>query len=583
MQTFYSAEKSVQIVISLLKAHNIKKFVVSPGTTNITLVASIQQDSFFEIYSAADERSAAYIACGLAEETNEPVALSCTGATASRNYVSALTEAFYRKIPVLAITATQNVDKVGHLIPQVIDRSTHLNDTVRHSIYIPSITDDSQIWGCEIKVNNALLELRRNGGGPVHINLATTYCPDFSVKILPEYRAIYRVKCGEVFPELEYKRIAIFIGSHSRWNQDELQSIDAFCEKYGAVVLYDHTSGYKGKYGVLSSLLYVQGSIYKEVQEVDLLIHIGEVSGEYGILNRLQAHNVWRVSEDGELRDTFRQLKYVFEMTEKSFFDHYNTIAEPVVGDVNLYVEYKQCYDKIYNAIPELPFSNIWIAKQLAPQLPEASVLHLGILNSLRSWNFFEMSHYIDGCSNVGGFGIDGCVSALIGASLANRNRLYFGVVGDLAFFYDMNSLGNRHVGSNIRLMVVNNGVGTEFKNYNHPASRFGVDADDYMAAAGHYGNKSTQLVKHYAEDLGFEYITASNKDEFTSVADRFLTKEHLDKPILFEVFTDSKEESDALCAISNIFVEYSKKIERVVRSILGDTGIKVVKKIVKR
>lgn len=583
MQTFYSAEKSVQIVIFLLKAHNIRKFVVSPGTTNITLVASIQQDPFFEIYSAADERSAAYIACGLAEESNEPVALSCTGATASRNYVSALTEAFYRKIPILAITATQNVDKVGHLIPQVIDRSTHLNDTVRHSVYVPSITDDSQVWGCEIKVNNALLELRRNGGGPVHINLATTYCPDFSVKTLPTYRAIYRVQHEKDFPELKHKRIAIFIGSHSRWNSEELKSIDAFCEKYGAVVLYDQTSGYKGKYGVLSSLIYTQSSIYTDIQEVDLLIHIGEVSGEYGILNRLTAHNVWRVSEDGELRDTFRHLKFVFEMSEKRFFDYYNTIAGAADNGVNLYAAYRQCYDKVYDAIPELPFSNVWIAKQLAPKLPEASALHLGILNSLRSWNFFEVAPHIDVYSNVGGFGIDGCVSALIGASLANRERLYFGVVGDLAFFYDMNSLGNRHVGSNIRLMLVNNGVGTEFKNYNHPASRFGEDADDYMAAAGHYGNKSPQLVKHYAEDLGFEYITASNKEEFALAAERFLTAESIDKPILFEVFTQSSDESNAVYAMNNIYKDGTKKVANIARSLLGDTVIEAVKSIIKK
>ena len=61
-----------------------------------------------------DERSAAYIACGMAEESGEPVVLSCTGATASRNYMPGLTEAFYRKLPVLAITSSQDISKIGH-------------------------------------------------------------------------------------------------------------------------------------------------------------------------------------------------------------------------------------------------------------------------------------------------------------------------------------------------------------------------------------------------------------------------------------------------------------------------------------
>ena len=84
---YYTIERSIQILISLLKQHGIKKCVLSPGTTNLTFVASLQQDSFFELYSSVDERSAAYIACGMAAESGEPVVLSCTGATASRNYL----------------------------------------------------------------------------------------------------------------------------------------------------------------------------------------------------------------------------------------------------------------------------------------------------------------------------------------------------------------------------------------------------------------------------------------------------------------------------------------------------------------
>ena len=116
MDIHYTDEKNTQIVLGLLKAHGIKRIIASPGTTNIPLVASMQQDSFFEMYSAADERSAAYIACGLAAGTGEPVVLSCTGATASRNYMSGLTEAFYRKLPVLAITTLRTFSIIASLM-----------------------------------------------------------------------------------------------------------------------------------------------------------------------------------------------------------------------------------------------------------------------------------------------------------------------------------------------------------------------------------------------------------------------------------------------------------------------------------
>ena len=125
---YYTVERNVQIVIALLKANGIKRVIASPGTTNMTFVGSIQQDPFFEIYSSVDERSAAYLACGMAAETGEPVVLSCTGATASRNYMPGLTEAYYRKLPVLAITSHRGDYQIGHLIDQQIDRRSLPND-----------------------------------------------------------------------------------------------------------------------------------------------------------------------------------------------------------------------------------------------------------------------------------------------------------------------------------------------------------------------------------------------------------------------------------------------------------------------
>ena len=126
MKEYYSAERNVQIVIALLKAYNIKKIVASPGTTNIPFVCSAQNDSYFEMYSCVDERSAAYMACGLSAESGEPVVLTCTGATASRNYFSGLTEAFYRRLPILALTSTRPLSYIGNHLAQVIDRTACL-------------------------------------------------------------------------------------------------------------------------------------------------------------------------------------------------------------------------------------------------------------------------------------------------------------------------------------------------------------------------------------------------------------------------------------------------------------------------
>ena len=583
MEKGYTVEKNAQILISLMKKHGVRKVVASPGATNVCFVASIQQDPYFEVYSSVDERSAAYIACGLAEESGEAVALSCTGATASRNYVSGLTEAYYRKIPILAITSTQFTGRVGHNIPQVIDRSASMNDIQRLSVELPVIYSAEEEWLCCVKANEALLDLKHHGGGPVHINLTTTYSNEYSCKELPEARFIDRICVDDTFPKLSGEKIAIIVGAHSKWEERLTKLVDKFCEKYNAVVLYDHTSNYTGNYGVLANLITNQELYRPDCQSMDVLIHLGNVSGAY---MTLYPDKVWRVNPDGEICDTFKKLEYVFEMKEEVFFNYYVTHAPNLSKNVTYAEEWKKEREKILSKIPDLPFSNIWIAQQMSKELPENSVLHLAILNSLRSWNLFDMAKSIRGYSNTGGFGIDGCVSSLIGASLANPEILYFGIIGDLAFFYDLNSIGNRHIGNNVRLLIINNGKGTEFRNYNHNAAKFGNDADKYIAAAGHFGNKSSVLLKHYAEDLGFKYCSASTKEEFLSNIEFFVSNKHYDQPILFEVFTSSENESDALKLVSRIDMgenQQTNVAKKIVKSILGESGVKTIKKIINK
>ncbi len=302
MSKFYTDEKNVLIIIAILKANGIRKVIASPGTTNMTLIGSMQHDPYFQVYSSVDERSAAYIACGLAHESGEPVVISCTGATASRNYLPGLTEAYYRKLPVLAITSTQAISNVDHHVPQVIDRSSKPNDTVRFSVAIPIIKDADDFWECEVKVNQAILELKRGGGGPVHINLPTRYSRSYETKELPKCRVMDRFTTIDKLPELKGK-VAVFVGAHRRFTLEETETLDRFCSANNAVVFCDHTSSFKGRYRVLYSLAASQDLMNLNAEKPDVTIHIGEVTGDYTSI-AIIGKEVWRVL-DGELRDTF--------------------------------------------------------------------------------------------------------------------------------------------------------------------------------------------------------------------------------------------------------------------------------------
>lgn len=576
----YTNERNVQIVIALLKAHGIHRVIASPGTTNMTFVVSVQNDPWFQIWSSVDERSAAYMACGMASETGEPVVISCTGATASRNYMPGLTEAFYRKLPVLAITSTRGNHQIGHLIDQQIDRRNRPDDIVMESVTIPMVKDSEDEHTCMIEANKAILALSLNGGGPAHINMYTRYSQDFSVKEIPQVNVIHRHTIFDDFPELPKNgRVAVYVGSHQPFTPRLIRAIERFCATHDAVVFGDHTSGYSGKYKCEFQIVCCQQSDFNELRNVNLCVHIGEVSGDQFHIN--PAH-VWRVSPDGHIRDTFKKLRRVFMMPEEAFFERYSDDAHNHTDYLNAC---KSAVREYISQIPELPFSNIWMAQQVSSRLPESCIFHMGIYHSLRSYDFFELPENVSSRCNVGGFGIDGGLSTFIGSSLVCPNRLHIGVFGDLAFFYDMNVVGNRHVGNNVRILLINNGKGNEFRNYNHPCYFLGEDAEDYVAAAGHYGNKSSDLVRHYATDLGYEYMTANDKDSFIAVVERFLTPELTEKPMLWEVFTETQDESDALELICNYVKDgktiVKRTIKNCVKSIVGQKGIDIAKKII--
>lgn len=576
MENHYTNARNVQIVIALMKAHGVKKVVASPGATDLAIVASLQQDPYFEMYSSIDERSAAYMACGMAAESGEPVAITCTGATSSRNYMPGLTEAYYRQLPILAITCSRSNANIGHYVDQVTDRTQLPSDVVMESVQAQSIHCPEDEWDVMVKVNKAMIGLTRNGGGPTHINLVTASSSNFAVKEIAPVRKISLYLKEDNFPEVPQGKVGIFVGAHEKWSDELTAAVDNFCEVYNAMVICDPTSNYKGKYRILMPLLCEQAKEEVGGEQLDLMIQIGFVSS----MLFKKAKVMWRVAKDGVVRDTFRKTNSIFQMSELDFFT--KIVEGKDKRENTVYPEYKERYESLLHSLPELPFSNIWVAQQLSGQLPENSVLHLGIRNSLRSWGYFDIPKSVLSYCNTGGFGIDGGISSLIGASMVNRQSLFYGVFGDLLFFYDMNSLGNRDIKPNLRIIVINNGLGQEFKNVSFPGSLLlGEDIDKFTAAKGHFASQSKTLVKDYAENLGFEYLTASNKEEFAKVYKRFITKEVTERPMLFEIFTNTKDETEAHHLTTSI--ELKSKVIRKVHDTLMKPELLAVKNIAKK
>lgn len=546
----FTDDKNAQVILSLLKQYGIKKIVISPGTTNVPISRSVQLDPWFEVYSVVDERSAAYFATGLAYESGEPVVISCTGATASRNYLPGLTEAYYRNIPIIALTSQHHTSDFGNLVAQVTDRTISQNDIKKVAVELPVVKDNEDYERCVLAANKALIAATTNGNGPVHINLQVVGDYSFTTNEIPQARKIEYVdtesieqRAASLSRMLHSKRAAVFIGAHRKFNESEQLALERFATAYKVPVYIDHTSGYNGKNAILISQIV---ALRQSKNKPGIVIDMGSITGDY-TTDWLQGIETWRLSEDGKIHDRFHHQVLLFDGPESMFFTALASQAGKQV--VDYHAEISSEVGELSVPIDEMPLSNTYISYLLAKNIPKHSNLHLGILNSLRNMNFFSLDPTVGASSNVGGFGIDGALSTAIGQSMVNKDKLTFCLVGDLAAFYDMNALGIRHIGSNLRIILINNNGGVEFRLNSKLETQWADETDEFISAGGHNGS-----MRAWAESRGFIYMSASSKEEIEKGISLFTSKNRtqFDAPVLYEVFTKIPDEQYGVIAIQD-------------------------------
>ena len=102
----YSNKPLAQHITQICKVNDIKHVVISPGSRNAPLIIGFTNQPFFNCYSVVDERSAAFFALGIAQQTKKPVVIICTSGSALLNFYPAVAEAFYSKIPLVSPNLT---------------------------------------------------------------------------------------------------------------------------------------------------------------------------------------------------------------------------------------------------------------------------------------------------------------------------------------------------------------------------------------------------------------------------------------------------------------------------------------------
>lgn len=585
----YTVLENARIVISLLKQHNIRHIVLSPGGSNIPIVQGVQQDSFFKCYSVVDERSAMYFAIGIYLQTGEPVATSCTSAQATRNYLPGLTEAYYKHVPILAITMSKHPMYLSQDYMQCPIQTSLPVDSVKKSFSLPCINTENDRAQCIRTANEAMLELTHHGTGPVQLNIeeldSQTWTFDENITELPKIRCIKRYCYWDKISaeDISGKKVMVVIGEHLPFTEKQKEAIEKFASTNNVFIYTDHTSNYRGKYAINANIAVatITPALFLTEYKPDVVISIGGLTGDYGIYKKLfvapaGSFEHWRVALDGNVVDTYNKLTRVYEMQEEDFFTG-------MIGAKEASHSYFDSWKSYMNGVNyniDLPLSNLYAATKLCSMIPEGSYMNYAILNSLRVWNYVQIPADVQSFSNLAAFGIDGCMSTAFGQSVCT-DKLTFHITGDLAYFYDMNAMGIRHIGNNVRVLLCNNNGGMEFK---FGPLRTRTDVGSYIAADNHFKN-----TKGWAETSGFIYISAHTKEELDNALPAFVQKS--DKPIIIEIFTNPDNERDANNALTSgnwhgtkdevRNKEIKDSVKNVTETLFGEYGVKIIKKIV--
>lgn len=545
----YSTKRNIQQLAVLLREHGISQIVLCPGSRNIPLSQTLIRSGFYKCYPVTDERSAGFYAMGLALHGGQPVAVVCTSGSALLNLHSAVAEAYYQQVPLVIISADRPAAWIGQMDGQTMPQPGVFGGLVKKSVGLPDVHTEEEAWYSNRLINEALMEMTHHGRGPVHINVPIAEpLFDMSATELPEERVIRRYEGLNMYnndyqPLIErlnrYRNRMVIAGQMSLIYLFDKKYVKQLAKQF---VWITESIGNKTVPGTplrhIDQVLYPMAKDTMANMRPELLItyggHIISRRLKYFLRNNPPLEH-WHISRDGEVCDLYQgALTTVIEMDPFEFLEK----IAPLIEDVPS--AYPRTWEQIAAGIktPQLPYSEMTAVGELLKHLPTPSALHLANSSAVRYAQLYDVSEDVEVLSNRGLNGIDGSLSTALGYATMDE-KLNFLVIGDLSFFYDMNALWNGNYGSNIRILLLNNGGGELF----HTLPKVELDEQSARFINGQHGASA----RAWAEDRGFKYLEAHDGAELDAGISELTQPSITRQPILLEVFTDRDEDARLL------------------------------------
>lgn len=536
----FKGEKNTGYIAATCAAQGIRHVVICPGSRSAPLTLAFVRSGKFDCLSVVDERSAAFIALGIAQQTQETVALICTSGSATLNFAPAISEAYYQGIPLLVLTADRPQEWIDQHDGQAI-RQVHIyQNFIGKSYHLQGeIFSEEDIWFTQRTLHEALFFAKKHQL-PVHVNVAfrEPLYENPSVDAQRVQALSFPTPNTQswdqslIAPLQHYKKILIVAGQHHQFSDSLSRALQQLANLPQVVVVAESISNIKGDFitNVNECISLPKG----ETLQPDCILSFGKsiISKKLKQFLRKSSAAHWHISTDDTLRDVYQRLSHHLTGDATSFFQL--LAAHLSAQESSFAQEWKNVSDAAMQVrdvyAQDVDFSDFSAAQFVLQHLPENINLHLGNSAIVRYAQVFASSipSSVLVNSNRGTSGIDGCSSTAVGAAYVNKKKTFL-LSGELSFHYDLNAFWNRYVSKDLRLVVFNNSGGNIFRLIDGSSSV--EELESYFETR--QTNDFQQIAAHY--QLG--YYSAASASELASVWETFVHDS--DKAQLLEIKTD--------------------------------------------
>ncbi len=552
-----SDKKTVLQLVALLKEHKINKIVLCGGSRNIPLIQTFSSIPYFSCYSMTDERSAGFFALGLALQIGSPVVVCCTSGSAVLNLYPAVAEAYYQEVPLIVLSADRPELWIGQRDGQTIRQENVFEPMVKMSVHLPEIkTKEDSLYNNRL-INEAILASHHRSKGPVHINVPiSTPLFNFSETALPKERKIeryegiseYRADLSILKEKLNsFKRKLVLVG--------QMNCIYLFDKKsaknlnkhfvFFAENLANRTTP-KEPIQNFDKLLATFSDKQKENLRPDLVITYGGHIVSKQLKEYLRTYppkEHWHISKEGEVMDLFGVLTTIVEADPFEFFEYIADYLSPITSTSDDFQQMWELYSKREYNLKLLDYSGLKVVGEFLQRIPLNSCLHLGNSSSVRYAQCFKVPAEVEIQGNRGTSGIEGSLSTALGYAFYSR-KINFLILGDLSFFYDMNSLWSGHIRPNMRILLLNNAGGEIF--YTIKGLEMTKESKAFITTP------HTCTAESWAKEQGLEYKKVVDLESLEEALPILTSEQELEQPLLVEVFTDLEKDAQ-------VYQEYMK------------------------